>query len=115
MQQVHGNGDKTFIDFNAYAFFNKYLVQQCKLALVENDKPMPIEVINSWNFSLRPITYETKTLEVTIGSHISKMVFNVISSPKNLVIIALFWLVLHNAQVDCIQRVFILKHQNTKP
>jgi hypothetical protein len=51
----------------------------------------------------------SKALEVTIGSHISKMVFNVSSSPKNLVIIVLFWLTLHNAQVDCIHRFWSTK------
>jgi hypothetical protein len=52
-----------------------------------------VEVINGQSFSSRPITHETKPLDVTIGSHISKVVFNVISSPRNFIIIGLFWLV----------------------
>jgi hypothetical protein len=58
--------------------------------------PMLVEVVDGHNLSLGTFTHETKSLDVTIGSHISKVVFNVISSPKNLVIIGLFWFVLHN-------------------
>jgi hypothetical protein len=61
---------------------------------------LPIEVIDGWNLSSRLVTRETKPLNVTIGSHTSKVVFNVISSPRNLVIIGLSWFLLHNPQVD---------------
>jgi hypothetical protein len=74
----------------------KELVQQYKLALMENNTLMLIEVIDGQSFSSRPITHETKPLDVTIGSHTNKVVFNVISCPRNYVIIGLFWLVLHN-------------------
>jgi hypothetical protein len=50
--------------------------------------------------SSRAITHETKVLMVTIGSHSRKIIFNVISSPMNLIIIRLSWLILHNPQVD---------------
>jgi hypothetical protein len=63
------------------------------LALVEKNTLVPIEVIYSWNLSLWQVTHETKTLVVTIGSHISKVVCNVISSPINHVIVGLSWLV----------------------
>jgi hypothetical protein len=56
-----------------------------------------VEVIDGWNFSLGPIKHETKPLDVTIDSHINKVIFNVISFPKNHVIIGLSWLVLHNS------------------
>jgi hypothetical protein len=79
---------------------DKELVRQYKLTLVENNTLILVEVIDGQNFSSWPITHETKPLDVTIGSHISKVVFNVISSLINLVIIGLFWLVLHNPRVD---------------
>jgi hypothetical protein len=66
------------------------------MSLVENNTPMPVEVIDGWNLSSILITHETKPLNVTIGSHTSKVIFNVISSPRNLVIIGLSLLVLHN-------------------
>jgi hypothetical protein len=79
---------------------DKELVQQYKLVLVEKNTPMVIEVIDGWNLSSKLVAHETKPLDVTINSHISKVVFNVISSPKNHVIIGLFWLVLLYPQVD---------------
>jgi len=63
----------------------------------EKTTPMLIEIIDGWSFSLRPITHETKPLNVTISSHTSKIVFNVISFLRNLVIIGLSWFVLHNS------------------
>jgi hypothetical protein len=71
---------------------------------------MSIEVIDGWSLSSRLITHETKPLDVTIGSHTNKVVFNVISFPRNVVIIGLSWLVLHNMQVDWHMKVFTLKH-----
>jgi len=75
---------------------DKQLVQKYKWALVEKNTQVLVEVINGQSFSSRLITHETKPLDVTIGSHISKVVFNVISSPRNFVIIGLFWLVRYN-------------------
>jgi hypothetical protein len=81
-------------------FYGKELVQQYKLVLMEKNTPMLIKVIDGQNFSSKPVTHETKPLNVTIGSHTNKVVFNVISFPKTLVIIGLSWLVLHNPQMD---------------
>jgi hypothetical protein len=38
-----------------------------------------VEVIDGHNVSLEPIVHETKPLDVTIGSHNSKIIFYVIS------------------------------------
>ncbi len=59
-----------------------------------------MEVIDGQRFSSRP----TKALEVTINSHTNRVIFNVISSPRNLVIIGLSWFVFHNPQLDWIMR-----------
>jgi hypothetical protein len=67
---------------------------------MENKTPMPIKVIDGRNLSSKLVAHETKPLNVTISSHTSKVVFNVISSPKTIVIIGLSWLVLHNPQMD---------------
>jgi hypothetical protein len=66
---------------------------QYKLDLVEKSTPVPVEVIDGQNLSSWPVTHETKPLNVTIGSYTNKVVFNVISSSRNLVIIGLSWLV----------------------
>jgi hypothetical protein len=63
---------------------------------MEKNTLVPVEVIDGQSFSSRQITHETKPLDVTISSHTSKVVFYVISSPKNHVIIRLSWLILHN-------------------
>jgi hypothetical protein len=71
-------------------FIDRELVQQYKLLLMEKNALMSIEVINGWSFSSRPITHVTNALDLTIGSHTSNVVFNVISFPRNHVIIRLF-------------------------
>jgi len=83
MQQIHGNQDPKLFYSSAFACcFNKELAWQHKLALVKKHTPIPIDIINGWSFSLRLVTHETKALQVTIGSPINKVVFNVISSSK---------------------------------
>jgi hypothetical protein len=57
---------------------------------------MSVEIIDSQSFLSIPITHETKALDVTIGFHTNEVVFNVISSLRNHVIIGLFWFALHN-------------------
>jgi hypothetical protein len=48
-----------------------------------------VEVIDGQSLSSGLVTHETKSLDVTIGSHTNKVVFDVISSPKNYFIIGL--------------------------
>jgi hypothetical protein len=92
---------QTLLDSSASTcFVDKELVQQHKLALVKKVTLIGIEVIDSQSLSSRPMTHEAKALEITIGSHSNKVVFNVISSPKNPIIIGLSWLILHNPQMD---------------
>jgi hypothetical protein len=67
---------------------------------VEKTTLVAIEVINGQNLSSRPITHETKALTIIIGSHSNKVVFNVISSLTNPIIIGLSWFILHNPRVD---------------
>ncbi len=68
---------QTLIDFGApTCFMDKKLVQQYKLVLLKNNTLMPVGVIGGQNLSLRPITHKTKPLDVTIGSHISKVILD---------------------------------------
>jgi len=81
---------QTFFDSNASTcFMDKELVRQYKLVLMEKNTPVSIEVIDGQSLSLRLIIHKTKPLDVTIGSHTNKVVFNVISSPRNPIIIGL--------------------------
>ncbi len=82
---------QTLLDSNASTcFIDNELMWQYMLVIVKKNTLVLIEVIDGRNLSSRPLTHETKPLNVTIGSHTSKVVFNVISSLKNLVIIILF-------------------------
>jgi hypothetical protein len=81
---------QTLFDYGALVcFIDKKLVQQHKLALVKKMTSIGVEVIDIRKFSLGPMTHETKVLEITIRSHFSKVVFNVILSSKNPIIIGL--------------------------
>jgi hypothetical protein len=82
---------------------------------VEKNTPMLIEVIDGRSFSSKLMTHKTKALDVTIGFHTNKVVFNVISFPRNFVIIGLSWLVYIIHDWIGIGGVFILKHHNMKP
>jgi hypothetical protein len=95
---------KTLLDSSASTCFIKELVQQHKMILVKKNTPIVVEVIDGWSFSLGLVTHETKALDITIMTHTSNVAFNVISSPTNLIVIGLSWLILHNLWVDwCIK------------
>ncbi len=88
---------KALLEFSAFTcFIDKELVWQLKLPLVKKITPMAVEVIDGQNLFSSPMMHETKVLKITIGSHTSKVVFDVISSPTDPIIIGLFWLILHN-------------------
>jgi hypothetical protein len=55
-----------------------------------------VGVIDDQSFSFGLVTHKTNALKVIVNLHINKVVFNVISSLKNIIIIGLSWLVLHN-------------------
>jgi hypothetical protein len=67
---------------------------------MEKSTQVLVEVIDGQKNSSRLIARETKALDVTNGFHTNKVVFNIISSPRNHVIIGFSWLVLHDPQVD---------------
>jgi hypothetical protein len=88
---------QTVLDSRASScFIDKELVWHHNVALVEKATLVAIEMIDDRNLFSRHVMYETKVLMVTIGSHSSKIVFNVISFPTNLIIIGLSCLILHN-------------------
>jgi hypothetical protein len=70
------------------------------MIFVKKNMLIVVEVIDGRNLYLRSMTHETKTLDIIIEMHACKVAFNVISSPTNLIVIGLSWLILHNPQVD---------------
>ncbi len=92
---------QAFINYGTLTcFVDKELVWLYKLTLVEKNALVPVDVIDGQSFSSCWITHETKALDVTIGFHTNKVVFNVILFLKNIFIIALSWLVIHNPWMD---------------
>ncbi len=80
----------TFFDYGtSTCSMDKEPLQQYKLALVEKNTQVLVQSIDGRNLSSKLITHETKPLNVTIGPHTSKVVFNVISCSKDLNIIGL--------------------------
>ncbi len=65
-------------------------MQQYKLALMKKSTRVLVEFIDGQSFSSGLVTHEIKPLNVTIGFHTNKVIFNVISSLKNPIIIRLF-------------------------
>jgi hypothetical protein len=92
---------QTFLDFKAsICFIDKGLVQQDKLVLVKKEILVLVNVIDGWSLFSSLSTHEIKTFEVIVGFHISKFIFDVISSLKRPIIIRLSWFALHNPKVD---------------
>jgi hypothetical protein len=103
---IKGGKSKTMqtqalLNSKAFAcFIDKGLVRQHNLVLVEKPTPRAVKVINGQNLFAGLVMHKTKALTIIIRSHRSKIVFNVISSPTNLIIVGLSWLILHNPQGD---------------
>ncbi len=86
-------------------FIDKKLVWQYKVILVKKSTPIIVKVIDGWSISSRYVMHETKALDITIEMHTNKVAFNVISSPKRVIVIVLSWLILHNPWMDwCIKK-----------
>jgi hypothetical protein len=64
-------------------FIDKKLMWQYKLVPMEKNTLMPVEVINGQSLHQDQSHIKTKTLNVTINFQSNKVVFIVISSPRN--------------------------------
>jgi len=61
---------KTLLDFSAFVcFINKELVWWHKMIFVEKNMLIAMEVIDGWSFFPKPMTHETKALDI-IMKHI---------------------------------------------
>lgn len=79
MQQVHHI--QALLDIGASACFIDKRYVKHKVALVKKATPIIIEVINIWSFVLKPLTLETKALEVIMLDHILVMQFSMSFHP----------------------------------
>ena len=81
-------------------FIDKNIVDYHKLPLVTKKHPIPIEVIDGRHLILRNVIHETIILNITLEGYHSIIVFNVIKSPSNPVVLGLSWLNNYNLSID---------------
>jgi len=94
---------KTTILLNSRAstcFVDEEFVKCHKFFLIQKPKSIHVEVIDEQPLSFVCITHETVPLEVTFEGHSSHIIFNVIKTPSNRIIIGLFWLKEYNPSMD---------------
>ena len=81
-------------------FIDEDFVKKQEISLVKKSKSVHVEVIDGRQLSSGDVTHEIVPLEVIIKDHISIVIFNVIRSPSNLVILGLSWLEKYNLYID---------------
>jgi hypothetical protein len=81
-------------------FMDKDIVDHHKLSLITKKHHIPVEVIDGRSLVSRDVTYETTPLNIVIKEYHSIIVFNVIKSSSNPVILGLSWLNKHNRAID---------------
>ena len=81
-------------------FIDKDFAERHKLPLVTKKCLVSVEVIHGRPLVSRDVTQETKALDIYIDQHRSTVVFNVIKSPSNPVILGLSWLDRYNPNID---------------
>ena len=84
------------------------------IPLVQKTKPIHVEVIDGRPLSSGSVTHESIPLEVTLEGHNSCIVFNIIRTPSNPVILGLSWLEKHNPSVDWKLRKMIFSTERSK-
>ena len=92
---------KALLDSGASAcFIDKDFAEKHNLPLVTKKSPVRVEVIDGRPLVSGDVTEETKPLDAFIENHQSTIVFNVIKSPSNPVVLGLSWLDRYNPDID---------------
>ena len=81
-------------------FIDKNFAERHKLPLVTKKCPVSVEVIDGRPLISRDVTQKIKALDIYIDQHRNTVVFNVIKSLSNPVILGLFWLDRYNPDID---------------
>ncbi len=89
------------LDSRASAYFiDKNLIKRHNLPIVPKKYPVTVEVIDGRPLILGDVTHETKPLDIILEGHRSTIVFNIISSPFNPLVLGFFWLEMINPDID---------------
>ncbi len=92
---------KALLDSRASAcFIDKNLVKRHNLPIFPKKYPVTVEVINSRPLILGDVTHKTKPLDIILEGHRSTIVFNIISSPSNPLVLGFSWLEMINPDID---------------
>jgi hypothetical protein len=92
---------KALLDSGASAcFIDKNLVKRHNLPIVLKKSPVAVEVIDGRPLISGDVTHETKPLDIILEGHRSTIVFNIISSPSNPLVLGLSWLEMINPDID---------------
>ena len=85
-----------------------------KLPLVAKKCLISIEVIDGRSLAFDDVIHETQPLNIYIHGHHSTVIFNVIQSPSNPIILGLSWLDRYDLQVDWSNRKVKFQSNNLK-
>ncbi len=110
---------KALLDSEASTcFIDKNLVKRHNLLIVLKKYPVTVEVINGRPLISGDVTHETKPLDIILEGHRSTIVFNIISSPFNPLVLGLSWLERINLDIDWKKRKLtyrtIVSHVSSK-
>jgi hypothetical protein len=102
----------TLVDSGATSsFIDQTFDAQHNIPMVKKSTPVPVEVIDGKTIASGAITHETTPLELCIGKHTEKIVFNIISTSHHPIILGLPWLEAHNPIIDWRSRTFTFSAQ----
>lgn len=92
---------KALLDSGASTcFIDRDLVKRHNLPIVPKKYPVAVEVIDGRPLISGDVTHETKPLDIILEGHRSTIVFNIISSPSNPLVLGLSWLEMVNPDID---------------
>jgi len=92
---------KALLDFGASAcFIDKNLVKRHNLPIVPKKYHVIVEVIYDRPLISGNVTHETKPLDIILEGHRITIVFNIITSPSNPLVLGFSWLQIINSYID---------------
>ncbi len=92
---------KALLDSGAFAcFIDKFFVKRHNLPIVLKKSSVTVEVIDGRPLISGDVTHETKPLDIILEGHRSTIVFNIISSPSNPLVLGLSWLEMINPDIN---------------
>lgn len=95
------NKEFSTVDLRTSAcFLEEEFTKRIKIPLRQKPKPIHIEVIDGQSLLFGTIVYEPEPIEVTSKDHNRYIIFNIIRTPLNPIVLGLSWLKKHNPSID---------------